>query len=156
MAIAACQVTELRRVVNTLAGCGVGRRVSPLTYVRRISLPVFTVHGDKDQLVPYQQAVRLKKALDVAGPSLSFVVFSTVPPVLCSGGTAGNVLSSPRSFGDHEFGYLIVVACGVTSTAIAREEQSGCFRRESPPCRRRTQSHERTSFSAHVKVRSLQ
>ena len=45
----------------------VAKRVSPLTYVRKSSPPVFTVHGDKDQLVPYQQAVRLKKALDAAG-----------------------------------------------------------------------------------------
>lgn len=45
----------------------VARRQSPLTYVRKTSPPVFTVHGDRDQLVPYQQAVRLKKALDAVG-----------------------------------------------------------------------------------------
>ena len=45
----------------------VAKRVSPLTYVRKSSPPVFTVHGDRDQIVPYQQAVRLHKALDAAG-----------------------------------------------------------------------------------------
>ena len=28
---------------------------------------MFTVHGDRDQLVPYQQAIKLQKALDDAG-----------------------------------------------------------------------------------------
>lgn len=42
----------------------VAKTVSPLTYVRKTSPPVFTIHGDRDQLVPYQQAVRLKDALD--------------------------------------------------------------------------------------------
>lgn len=45
----------------------VAKEVSPLTYVRKSSPPVFTVHGDRDQLVPYEQAVRLKKVLDAAG-----------------------------------------------------------------------------------------
>jgi acetyl esterase/lipase len=37
--------------------------VSPITYVRKGLPPIFTVHGDKDQLVPYTQAVRLHDAL---------------------------------------------------------------------------------------------
>lgn len=41
--------------------------VSPLSYVRKGLPPVFTVHGDKDQLVPYNQAVRLHDALTKAG-----------------------------------------------------------------------------------------
>jgi acetyl esterase/lipase len=45
----------------------VATRVSPLTYVRAGNPPVFTVHGDNDQLVPYTQAVRLHKALTAAG-----------------------------------------------------------------------------------------
>jgi len=44
----------------------VAASVSPLTYVRPESPPVLTVHGDKDELVPYQHAVRLHKALDAA------------------------------------------------------------------------------------------
>ncbi len=43
------------------------RQLSPLTYVRKGMPPVFTVHGDSDKLVPYEQAVRLHKALDAAG-----------------------------------------------------------------------------------------
>jgi acetyl esterase/lipase len=41
--------------------------VSPITYVRKGLPPIFTVHGDKDQLVPYPQAVRLHEALTKAG-----------------------------------------------------------------------------------------
>jgi acetyl esterase/lipase len=41
----------------------VARRVSPLTYVRAGLPPILTIHGDSDQLVPYQEAVRLHEAL---------------------------------------------------------------------------------------------
>jgi dipeptidyl aminopeptidase/acylaminoacyl peptidase len=41
----------------------VARRVSPLTYVRAGLPPILTIHGDMDQLVPYQEAVRLHEAL---------------------------------------------------------------------------------------------
>ena len=37
----------------------VARRVSPLTYVRAGLPPILTIHGDSDQLVPYQEPVRL-------------------------------------------------------------------------------------------------
>jgi acetyl esterase/lipase len=40
------------------------RRVSPLFHVRAGLPPVLTIHGDRDQLVPYAHAVRLHKALD--------------------------------------------------------------------------------------------
>lgn len=43
------------------------RRVSPLTYVRSGVPPVLTIHGDRDQLVPYSHAVRLHDALTKAG-----------------------------------------------------------------------------------------
>ncbi len=46
---------------------GLARRVSPLTYVRAGLPPVLSIHGDKDDLVPYSQAVRLHKALTDAG-----------------------------------------------------------------------------------------
>ena len=45
----------------------IAQRVSPLTYVRKGLPPIFTVHGDKDQLVPYQQAVRMHEGLTKAG-----------------------------------------------------------------------------------------
>lgn len=41
--------------------------VSPITYVRKGLPPIFTVHGDKDQLVPYNHAMRLHEALTKAG-----------------------------------------------------------------------------------------
>jgi acetyl esterase/lipase len=40
------------------------KRVSPLSYVRPGLPPIITIHGDKDPLVPYDHAVRLKKSLD--------------------------------------------------------------------------------------------
>jgi acetyl esterase/lipase len=43
------------------------RRVSPISYVRKGLPPIFTVHGDRDQLVPYPQAVRLHESLTKAG-----------------------------------------------------------------------------------------
>jgi len=45
----------------------VARRVSPLTYVRQGLPPILTIHGDADNLVPYQHAVRLHEALAKVG-----------------------------------------------------------------------------------------
>jgi acetyl esterase/lipase len=45
----------------------IAKRVSPLTYVRAGSPPVLSIHGDADAVVPYEQSVRLHKALTVAG-----------------------------------------------------------------------------------------
>ena len=47
----------------------IAERVSPLTYVRKGLPPIFTVHGDKDQLVPYTHALRLHEGLTKAGVS---------------------------------------------------------------------------------------
>ncbi len=44
----------------------VAKRVSPLTYVRGGLPPILTIHGDKDDVVPYTQATRLRDALDKA------------------------------------------------------------------------------------------
>ena len=44
----------------------IAKRVSPLTYVRKNLPPILTIHGDKDDVVPYSQATRLKDALDKA------------------------------------------------------------------------------------------
>lgn len=46
---------------------GLARSVSPLTYVRGGVPPVITVHGDRDSVVPYTQAVYLHQALRAAG-----------------------------------------------------------------------------------------
>jgi len=45
----------------------VAKRVSPINYVNKNNPPIITIHGDKDALVPYEQSVRLHKALDAAG-----------------------------------------------------------------------------------------
>jgi len=42
----------------------IARRVSPLTYVRAGLPPILTIHGDKDDVVPYSHATRLHEALD--------------------------------------------------------------------------------------------
>jgi len=44
----------------------IARRVSPLTYVRPNLPPVLTIHGDKDDVVPYAHATRLHAELDKA------------------------------------------------------------------------------------------
>ncbi len=43
---------------------GIARSVSPVQYIRSGLPPILTVHGDQDQLVPYEHAVRLHKGLD--------------------------------------------------------------------------------------------
>jgi dipeptidyl aminopeptidase/acylaminoacyl peptidase len=45
----------------------IAKRVSPINYVNKNNPPIITIHGDKDALVPYEQSVRLHKALDAAG-----------------------------------------------------------------------------------------
>jgi acetyl esterase/lipase len=52
------------------------KAVSPLTYLRKNTPPIFTVHGDADQLVPYQHAVRLHEGLKKSGVKNDFV---TIP-----------------------------------------------------------------------------
>lgn len=44
----------------------VAKKVSPLSYVREGLPPILTIHGDKDSVVPYSHATRLKEALDKA------------------------------------------------------------------------------------------
>jgi acetyl esterase/lipase len=43
------------------------KKLSPLSYVRSGLPPVLTIHGDADQVVPYQHAVWLQDALSKAG-----------------------------------------------------------------------------------------
>jgi len=45
----------------------IAKQSSPLTYVRPGQPPVISIHGDRDDTVPYSQSERLKKALDQAG-----------------------------------------------------------------------------------------
>ena len=52
------------------------KRLSPIQYVRKGLPPIFTVHGDNDQLVSYTHAVRLHEALNKAGVPNEFI---TIP-----------------------------------------------------------------------------
>lgn len=45
----------------------IAKRVSPIEYARSGLPPVMMIHGDADPVVPYQQTVRLKAALDKVG-----------------------------------------------------------------------------------------
>jgi acetyl esterase/lipase len=67
----------------------IARRVSPLTYVRAGLPPILTIHGDMDQLVPYDQAVRLHAALTKAGVANQLL---TIP-----GGRHGNFTPDERT-----------------------------------------------------------
>jgi acetyl esterase/lipase len=52
------------------------QQLSPLTYVRAGLPPTITIHGDRDDIVPYSQAVRLHEALTKAGVANELI---TVP-----------------------------------------------------------------------------
>jgi acetyl esterase/lipase len=67
----------------------IAKRVSPLTYVRPGLPPILTIHGDMDQLVPYDEAVRLHAALTKAGVTNQLV---TIP-----GGRHGNFTPDERT-----------------------------------------------------------
>ena len=45
----------------------IAKRVSPLSYIHKNLPPILTLHGDKDEVVPYSHAVRLHKRLDKNG-----------------------------------------------------------------------------------------
>lgn len=51
----------------------VARAVSPLTYICADLPPVITLHGDRDDIVPYHHAVRLHEALSKAAVSNQLV-----------------------------------------------------------------------------------
>lgn len=52
------------------------RQLSPITYIRKGLPPVLAIHGDSDTVVPYDQSVRLTKALKSAGDDSELI---TVP-----------------------------------------------------------------------------
>jgi acetyl esterase/lipase len=67
----------------------IAKRVSPLTLVRPGLPPMLTIHGDQDQLVPYDEAVRLHSALTKAGVTNQLL---TIP-----GGKHGNFTPDERT-----------------------------------------------------------
>ena len=52
------------------------KQLSPINYVRADLPPIITIHGEKDNVVPYQQAVDLHKSLDKAGVKNRLVTVS--------------------------------------------------------------------------------
>jgi acetyl esterase/lipase len=48
-------------------------RLSPITYVRRGLPPILTLHGDADEVVPYDQSVRLHRALKESGDDAELI-----------------------------------------------------------------------------------
>ncbi len=50
-----------------------GKAVSPISYVKKTSPPVFIVHGDADANVDYQQSVTLHNKLMAAGVKVEFI-----------------------------------------------------------------------------------
>ena len=47
-------------------------KANPITYVSKEDPPFLIIHGDQDKLVPYQQSVLLKDALEKAGVPVKF------------------------------------------------------------------------------------
>lgn len=47
--------------------------VSPNTYIKKTSPPVFIIHGNADPLVPYEQSVRLQKQFQDVGVKNEFI-----------------------------------------------------------------------------------
>ena len=47
-------------------------KANPITYVSEDDSPFLIIHGDRDKLVPYQQSVLLKDALEKAGVPVTF------------------------------------------------------------------------------------
>ena len=52
------------------------KKLSPITYVRKGLPPMLSIHGDADEVVPYEQSVRLTKELKTAGDQAELI---TVP-----------------------------------------------------------------------------
>jgi acetyl esterase/lipase len=49
------------------------RRSSPITYVNASSPPLLLVQGDKDELVPFDQALRMKQRYESVGATIEFI-----------------------------------------------------------------------------------
>ena len=61
-------ITDEARIVE------IGRKISPITHVSEKSAPALIVHGDKDLLVPIQQAESLIEKLKAAGVAAKLIV----------------------------------------------------------------------------------
>jgi acetyl esterase/lipase len=66
-------------------------RASPVTYVTKDAAPFLIMHGDKDDVVPLGQSVKLADALRRAGVEVKFQVYK-------GAGHGGRVFTSPESW----------------------------------------------------------
>ncbi|MFN0078481.1 MAG: alpha/beta hydrolase fold domain-containing protein [Prosthecobacter sp.] len=62
----------------------IGRNASPVTYITHDDAPFLLIHGDKDNIVPYAQAIEFDAALDAA----------KIPATLLTGTNGGHVFFS--------------------------------------------------------------
>ena len=66
-------------------------RASPLTYVTKDAAPFLIMHGDKDDVVPLSQSVKLAEALQRAGVEVTLQVYK-------GAGHGGRAFTSPESW----------------------------------------------------------
>jgi dipeptidyl aminopeptidase/acylaminoacyl peptidase len=66
-------------------------KASPLYYVSRDAAPFLIMHGDKDDVVPLSQSVKLAEALKHAGVEVRFQVYKVA-------GHGGRAFTSPESW----------------------------------------------------------
>ena len=64
----------LRLVTDAKERAAIGRAVSPITHVARGNAPTLLVHGDKDELIPLQQAEVMAAKLKAAGVPSELIV----------------------------------------------------------------------------------
>ena len=76
------------------------RRLSPISYVRPGVPPVLTIHGDRDESVPYAQSVALHKSLTAAHvPNQLLTVAGGIHgPLCCDAAVRGHAYETIRSF----------------------------------------------------------
>jgi len=92
------------------------KRLSPVTYARRDLPPILTVHGDKDPIVPYEQALRLRDALDRSGANNQLVTITGGG----HGGTPPFAWTKQQSVLAHEAVFQFLEKVGVLSPVEAK------------------------------------
>ncbi len=55
-------ITPIASLINKLRGCEFYYKISPLEAVKNIEKPVYFIHGDKDEQVPYQHSIDMYNA----------------------------------------------------------------------------------------------
>lgn len=73
------------------------KAVSPLYYVSNGAVPTIIAHGQKDNIVPYTQAVKLDEALTKAGVTHQFITFPN----------SGHILEDDKAESDLATQYLL-------------------------------------------------